>query len=100
MEEIKTISDVIQASGIIGLFVWFIIGLMKGWWVMKSSHDELKERIQELKQDRDEWKSTALRGTDIAERSVGTAASAIGQRRLESRMLSIEAQLQMGDDTT
>lgn len=96
MEELNSITEVIKTTGAIGVLVFFIIGLVRGWWVMKSQHEQLKEHCSEMREDRDLWKTTALRGTDIAERSVDTVASAVGQRRLEARLLELETKIQKG----
>jgi hypothetical protein len=96
MDEFKVITDVLQTTGAIGALVFFILGLVRGWWVMKSHHEDIKHQLQEMREDRDMWKHAALRGTDIAERSVDTVASAVGQRRLEARLLDLEAQVHKG----
>lgn len=97
MDDFKGIAEVLQTTGAIGALVFFILGLVRGWWVMKSHHEEVKQQLKEMREDRDMWKHAALRGTDIAERSVDTVASAVGQRRLEARLLDLEAQVQRGN---
>lgn len=91
MDDFKLITDILQTTGVIGVLVFFILGLVRGWWVMKSQHEQLKTHCGEMKEDRDMWKFAALRGTDIAERSVDTVSSSIGQRRLEARLFDLEA---------
>lgn len=99
MDEFNSIVDIIQTTGAIGVLVFFIFGLVRGWWVMKSQHEDTKAYCAEMREDRDKWKEAALRGTDIAERSVDTVASAVGQKKLEARLIELEAQIRRGQTT-
>lgn len=61
-----TLSDILSTvrdAGVIGLLVIIIVGGHRKWWVWGYLYDQvLKER--------DEWKTLALRGTELADRMV------------------------------
>lgn len=68
---------IVQNWPIAVLLFYFIWAIQKKWWIPGNTHTEIvdiyKRTIDELKADRDEWKKTALRGTDLAESAVRVA---------------------------
>jgi hypothetical protein len=80
---IEQIGPWLNAVGVPGLLAVGLYAMHRGWLVTGREHcrvcDEAyrlrKEdlrRYEELKAERDEWKSAALRNLNIAERAVGT----------------------------
>ncbi len=76
-----------NALGVPGLLAVGLYALHKGWVVMGREHertceereklrDEDLRRYEEMKAERDEWKSAALRHLNVAERAVHTVAKA------------------------
>lgn len=61
--------DVITQGGVIGLLVLIVVGGWRRWYVWAWAYHELL-------QDRDEWKSLAMRGTGLAE----TATDAVAKK--------------------
>lgn len=57
----------LKDAGIVGLLVFILIGGSRQWWVWGY-------QFRDLKQERDWWRDTALRGTQMAERAVDIAA--------------------------
>ena len=55
--------EALDKFGTFGVLILIIIGGMRGLYVWKWQHDELR-------QDRDDWKTLALSGTAIAGRAV------------------------------
>lgn len=59
-------ADALSTLSAPALFVVFIIGLMREWWVFGR---ELKA----CRRDRDEWKRWAMQGTDLLDKAVTIA---------------------------
>ena len=55
----------VQNGGLALAVVVLIIGGTRGWYVFGREYEEMK-------QDRDDWKALALRGTSLAERALET----------------------------
>jgi hypothetical protein len=61
-------------AGIVGILAFILIGGHRRWWVWGYQADELRTALAEMRKERDEWKSYAMRGADqsvrLATRSV------------------------------
>lgn len=100
MNEAQGISAFLNAAGVTGALILFIIGLRLRWWYL-ASHVELlekqaaeqraefdkqiererQERAEseaELRRQRDRWEGMALRNTDLVEQTVTLAKDKAG----------------------
>jgi hypothetical protein len=66
----QEILELIRAGGITGLLIFALIGGFRRWWVFGWHY-------KEVVRDRDEWKSLAMGGTHLAERSVKIAREVV-----------------------
>ena len=57
-----TLSEAVGQLPVAGLLVLFVIGQLRGWWVIGP-------RFTEMKKDRDYWRSIALRALGVAEKA-------------------------------
>ena len=84
---LEQIGPWLNAVGVPGLLAVGLYALHKGWVVTGREYhkaaeerDKLRQedlrRYAELRAERDEWKDTALRHLNVAERAVGTAERA------------------------
>lgn len=76
--------DLIQSGGIVGLLVYILIGVMRGWWHTDREFKDLQKREVE-------WKRLALSGTIIAERAVGIYRSEPRARRRPETLPNVHA---------
>lgn len=69
--------------GITGILIAIILSGARGLWVYGRTYQErtqsLMSRIEELKQERDEWRRMALKGSDVAEKAVDAVAKKGGE---------------------
>lgn len=65
--QIDALYTLLRDGGALGLVVLLIIGGMRGWYVWGWHLRETQAECQE-------WKQIALRGTEIADRSLDVAA--------------------------
>ena len=81
----------INALGVPGLLAVVVYALHRGWVVTGREHERARRecdklrgedlrRYQEMKAERDEWKASALRNLNVAERAVHTVARATEKR--------------------
>lgn len=61
--ELQTLVMLVRDGGLALAVVVLVIGGVRGWYHWDGEY-------QEMKQDRDDWKSLALRGTNLAERAL------------------------------
>lgn len=64
----------VQTVGVVGIMAFIGWAFYKRKLVLGSDHDELKK-------DRDEWKSLALRGLTTADRATTVAAASLARHR-------------------
>jgi len=66
-------TELLKNGGLTTPFVIFIIGLMRGWWVMGTQHrqmqDSLQERIKDVGEERDRYRDLALGGLEIGQQT-------------------------------
>lgn len=72
-----TMLDYLQRAGVLGLLAAALVGLNRRWWFPRWYVDELTE-------DRDEWRELAMQGTRIAERQLPLVETAV-RRGAEQR---------------
>lgn len=53
--------DTIQAVGTGGVLLLFIIGLHRGWWVMKSEYTAALRRAETAETRNEQWEALAFR---------------------------------------
>ena len=63
MAEVGALLDFLNDAGLVGVGVIIIIGLMRKWWVPGWFYKSVED-------DKNEWKTIALKATGIAERTV------------------------------
>jgi len=70
-----TVIDVFQFIndiGLVGVAALIIWGGLKRKWVFGWTHEEVKtdlrQQLDRIAQDRDDWRALALKGTEFAER--------------------------------
>ena len=72
--DIRTLIDL----GVSAVLIAALLSGSRGVWVYGRSHQEvvrhLLTRIDQLIEERDQWRRMALRGTDVAEKAVAVAA--------------------------
>jgi hypothetical protein len=77
--------DLFSRVSAYSLLLLALYALLRGWLVTSIRHSEMMrekdERIQELRDERDEWKEIALRGTDLADSSSTLAGKALDVAR-------------------
>jgi hypothetical protein len=71
-EIIQTVRD----AGVTGLLIFALIGGFRQWWVFGWHH-------REVVKERDEWKSLALHGTHLSERSIEVAKRVVTSEVVE-----------------
>lgn len=64
---------VLKQGGPIAMFVIFIMGLIRGWWVMGN-------HFRDMAEDRDFWRQATLDGLDAAEKTLDLHEHAIQRR--------------------
>jgi hypothetical protein len=64
MQEITTLYESLSHIGFPGLLLAILYGSYRGWWVWGKDN---REALTNLRTERDEWKTIALRGTLAAE---------------------------------
>ena len=65
-----TITDVISLVpdlGVAALLLVIIYGGFKKWWVFAWTYQDLLDRHEKLRQDRDKWQDIALHSTNLVE---------------------------------
>jgi len=67
MVDVKTLVDVIQNGGAMGLLIFFLVAGFKGWIVWGREFQREINRREEVERERNEWRELALRGTNLAE---------------------------------
>lgn len=71
--------ELIRDGGSIAVMAFFLWGSYKRWWVWGHQVQELaklqEKRIEDLQEERNEWRTLALSGTALADRAVGLAGS-------------------------
>lgn len=63
----RFILDLLDSAGSVGLLVFIIVAIFKGWLVRKAEFDREVARRTEVERERNDWRELALRGTDLAE---------------------------------
>lgn len=61
--ELLALVQLVRDGGLALAVVVLVVGGMRGWYHWDGDY-------QEMKTDRDEWRSLALRGTNLAERAL------------------------------
>lgn len=61
------IVDFIRTTGVVGILVFFLWGGYKKWWVFGWQYSELKDRLTKMEKASEDWKTLALRSTNLAE---------------------------------
>lgn len=61
--ELQSIFEIVQTGGTVGLLVLILIGGLRRWWVPGWAYDEMRH-------DRDQWKTIALRTLQVSEEIV------------------------------
>lgn len=64
---------VLKQGGPIAMFIIFIMGLMRRWWIMGS-------HFQDLEEDRNFWRQVALDGLEAAEKTLDLHEQSIRRR--------------------
>lgn len=63
---IPELLDTITQGGVVGILIIIVVGGWRRWYVWKWTYDEIVA-------DRDWWRTTALRGTVLAEKATDVA---------------------------
>jgi hypothetical protein len=61
----------ISQLGVVSLLIGVLIGGFRKWWVWGWAYTDLLEQKKLIEQERDDWRQLALKGTTLAEQSVG-----------------------------
>jgi len=59
--------NLISKLGVVSLLVLIVYGGFKRWWVFSWVYQDLLERHEKLREDRDNWQQIALRSTNLVE---------------------------------
>lgn len=65
--DIDGILNVIPDLGVVALLTIIIYGGFRKWWVFGWTHNELLERHEKLREDRDKWQDIAMRSNNLVE---------------------------------
>lgn len=65
--DVKTIVDIVQNGGAMGLLIFFLVAGFKGWIVWGREFQREIQRRESIEIERDDWRELALRGTNLAE---------------------------------
>jgi hypothetical protein len=69
--------DYVKDGGVIALLLLFVVGGMRETWVWgthyRAMRTEAETRLQEMRSDRDYWRSLAEQALDISREGVGLA---------------------------
>lgn len=79
MNEAQGIATFLNAAGVTGCLILFILGLRLEWWFLASHVKVLEKRIAQLERDNDRWQEGFLRATGAAEK----IASAVAREKSE-----------------
>jgi len=63
----RTLFEIVDSVGTLGVIVYLIIAIMKGWIIPGREHQNEIARRKELERERNDWRELALRGTSLAE---------------------------------
>ncbi len=73
-----TIWDVVSRGGLPAAMAIIIWSGTKQLWVWGWLYRDALTRIDQMREERDEWKRLALRSTSLAQEATNTARSAVG----------------------
>jgi hypothetical protein len=73
VEVVTSVTDVLNAAGVIGMFVLIGVALHRRWLVLGWVYQEKAAEAKEWKDEAREWQRTALSGTNVAVRAVSEA---------------------------
>lgn len=68
MNEVAAAEAVAQLP-LAGVLVLIVIGFLKGWVITPGRFAEMKERVDEMRRDRDFWRGVALRAVGVVEKA-------------------------------
>lgn len=64
--DVDLILDVVSRLGVASLLVLILVGGWRRWWVFSWVYQDLSERMDLMRKERDEWKEIALRSANLA----------------------------------
>lgn len=72
--DIDWLDQVIGPGGLLVAMIATILGNLRGWWYSGAAYRKLdtdmREAIEKLEKDRDEWKDMALRSLSVSDTAV------------------------------
>lgn len=75
LKELVGVLGLVKDGGSLALLVIAVVGGFKGWYVWRWQYDAQvvasTTAFEQMKKERDEWKTVALRGLAVAERVTG-----------------------------
>lgn len=71
--------NLFQRPDLIGVFVFFLVALVRGWLVLGREYEKLEKDLVERTHERDQWMELALGSQGLAKR-VTTVAERFGQQ--------------------
>lgn len=84
-DQLASIVEFLNKGGVVGVLVMVVVvggwGAVKGWWYPKPYITELRRQNNELRDERDAWRTVALGAQSVASRAVEAAESQLGLRR-------------------
>lgn len=66
MDDLKQILDLAGSLTVAGLLLLILAALLKGWLVTAREYNEMRRQRDRQRQEAEQWKRLALRGTRIA----------------------------------
>jgi hypothetical protein len=73
--QFTSVLGMLNALGVPGCLLLFIVGLIRKWWVLGSFHHDQEKRIERLEGKVDDWKSIALTSLSTGDRLADHALS-------------------------
>lgn len=70
--------DRLSKLGFAGLLFFILVGFQQGWWFFGRERTELKNSLDAMTKDRDEWRARYLAVLQVGERAVTTTERATG----------------------
>lgn len=81
--QIAATASILRDAGITGAVIFALVAGARGWYIWRNQHDQIvglykqaleteRKRADDTIRERDRWMATAVRGTMLAERAIGT----------------------------
>jgi hypothetical protein len=65
--DLDNILTLISRLGVVSMLVLIVYGGFRRWWVFSWVYQDLLERHEKLREDRDNWQQIALRSANLVE---------------------------------